>query len=978
MVCVPVEVGVYTTRLPRMQAPSSLVSTSSAGPRLYVAGVSGHIGDAPGRRAAPMSHEEKGMETPMESYDETRLRAGVDAALKSVRTILDNTRNPQYAADVPHRYEDKYLLAEALTRTSTAAILQCLGGIGLSSEGLAQLMDWAETRSVTLRLRAQESCSFAREESREVESAQKLVVEKRSMWGGTEATTGKVVTTVKEFFWSFAFEYELIAFPGNDPGAGVSLQSRSGKFEIKTAAKSPPRLEQVLRPHLDANITWLLRQVDPEHRASFAIDRSARECHTPRRNPEVEAALRAHRELAAWCASVHGYFVGELFPAQQEHHRDLSAIHARDVFVPVLPLFEGAPRPSRDADALPAAYADAFLAEQRRSLSERCRQLAQVFPRDATAVTVVEAVLLVTLLHAADVCQRYADGVDYVEAMLREQLIAAIGKALTPADFSAYMDFHQRKLFKPEYRPRPFSHAVRRPDHSPEGAVSIEAERGAAADPISTVVAFAEAQGPMGFALDASTRVSFLGERYLHAWVSHQFSGQSGLSLSLVARARQFSSFVLMVGRIASADTFEPRSAIILQNKDLLKIPLMLEQIPTPKEFRDAIESLSPEQQRFAKAFRGMQLESTLFAVCVIQIKPQLEALLKLPADSLTKEIRMTQDLLGLFIEFQIPSDLVSYDGPAEAPAEAKLARVKEHIAKMQEMIDLSKRREIDEARERESLRLAEANLTPVAPPSMGSMPYGMPPGMPMPAGPPRGGATFGAVGGAPGPMPGAPMPMPAPQSAPMPAPRTSAVAPTPQAAPPPAVAPAQPASVAPRQPQGAAPSAPADASGDVVDYTRIPGELDRRFEALDEDDALRPTIINPGDAWSRTSQKGLLSAPTTAPLLAREQKTEKHKAFDLLDALSKSGALPIEHASLHVVIAATHCFDQTLLDTVIEDNVNPIEKVERSVMIVATTIHRQDAAELLAPDQRERFCTYAPGLGTAPPSLPPTNADGA
>src|SRR4029079_4215402 len=110
--------------------------------------------------------------------------------------------------------------------------------------------------------------------------------------------------------------------------------------------------------------------------------------------------------------------------------------------------------------------------------------------------------------------------------------------------------------------------------------------------------------------------------------VSHQFSGQSATTLQLVARARQFSNFLLLVGRISGPGTVDPKIGIILQNKDALKIPLLLEQIPTPKEFRDAIESLSPEQQRFARAFRGMQLESTLFGVCVIQIKPQLEALL--------------------------------------------------------------------------------------------------------------------------------------------------------------------------------------------------------------------------------------------------------------------------------------------------------------------------------------------------------------
>lgn len=98
-----------------------------------------------------------------------------------------------------------------------------------------------------------------------------------------------------------------------------------------------------------------------------------------------------------------------------------------------------------------------------------------------------------------------------------------------------------------------------------------------------------------------------------------------------------------MVGRIVSANEFDPKYAILIQNKDELKIPLMLETIPTPKEFKEKVSSLSPEQQRFCKAYRSMQLESTLFGVCVVQIKPQLEKVLRLPDDSLTKEIQLTQ-----------------------------------------------------------------------------------------------------------------------------------------------------------------------------------------------------------------------------------------------------------------------------------------------------------------------------------------------
>ncbi len=925
----------------------------------------------------------------MTPYDETRFRHNVDAALRSIRAVLDNTRNPQYPADVPHRYEDKYELVEFLGRTATAATLQGLGEIGLSPEGLGQLLGWGRDQSVTLRFRAQETCTFLREETRKVESAEQRVVEKRSMWGTSE-TTEKVVTTVREYFWRFAFTWEIVAFPGTNAEQGLSLAAHAGSVEIKTAAKTSPRPDKVIRPHLDANITLLLARVDAHQRASFSIDRASPACHTPRRNPEVASLLWVFHEIGHWCGRVHAYLTQTLFAAHPDHGRDLSALQRAGVFVPVVPVFEpgrGAD-PNGDATVLPSLYAGAFLGEQRRSLAERRAQLAELFPRDDTPTSAAEAHLVMTLLHTADVCQGFADGVDYVEGMLRDQLVAAIGKTVTPADFSAYMDFHSRKLFKPAYRPQPFSQAVRRPEHAPEGVVSIEAgTRGSTTEPISTVVAWSVAQKPMGFALDAATRVSFLGDRHLHAWVSHQFSGQGPIALHLVARARQFSSFILLVGRIASADTFEPKAAVILQNKDLLKIPLLLEPIPTPKEFRDAIESLSPEQQRFAKAFRAMQLESTLFGVCVIQIKPQLEALLKLPPDSLTKEILMTQDLLSLFIEYQIPSDLISYDGLAEASQDDKLAKVKGHIARMQEMIERSKKRELDEAREREALRLAELNLTPQPPPYGASMPTGAPmsvggPGFGVPSAPPGMGAPPPPMGGASmGPPP--PRMAPSPQAAPSPAPmappapaRPASVAAAPVAAAP-AAAPAAvaPATATPARPTASAPASGTRAPHDATDYTRIPADLDRRMEEIDEDSALRPTILHTGEVWTRGSQKGLLGDATTTSLFARDQDAEKSRAFDLLDALSKSGALPIEHASLHVVIAATHCFDKTLVNTVIEDNVNPIEKVERSVMIVATTVHGLPAPALLADEHRARFLQHSPRLGLPSQGEPSTDA---
>merc|ERR1711879_1036521 len=111
---------------------------------------------------------------------------------------------------------------------------------------------------------------------------------------------------------------------------------------------------------------------------------------------------------------------------------------------------------------------------------------------------------------------------------------------------------------------------------------------------------------------------------------------------------------------------------------------------------------------------------------------------------------------------------------------------------------------------------------------------------------------------------------------------------------------------------------------------------------------ALRPTIITPGATWTKKEQKALLAQPLEKRLSTSEQKAEKDAAFDLLDALTKSGALPIRCASLHVVVAATHCFDDTITETVVQDNVNPIEKVERSTLIMASTVHKQPISALI------------------------------
>ena len=313
-------------------------------------------------------------------------------------------------------------------------------------------------------------------------------------------------------------------------------------------------------------------------------------------------------------------------------------------------------------------------------------------------------------MHLIDIADKMQESIHYIEQMLRDQLIAAIGKEVHQNDFEDFLRFHNQKLLGPDYAPKPFCYAIRRPNHYPDGMLSIEVSDGDDRDkvePIESIVRkiSGDTSPPMFFPINAATSVEFTGERYLHAWIQHRFASSPRAQPKLVARARQFSSFLLMVGTISGPDKFDPKDAIILQNKDEVLIPLLLNELPTPKEFKDAISSLSPEQQRFAKSFRGMQLASSVFGVCVVQLKPQLEVLLGLPPDALTKEIGLTQDLLSLFIEYQIPSDLLSFDGASDSPVTAKVGKVKDYVKKVQDVIEGAKTKQLQDEVKKTDMR---------------------------------------------------------------------------------------------------------------------------------------------------------------------------------------------------------------------------------------------------------------------------------
>eukprot|EP00977_Amphora_coffeiformis_P029543 scaffold41417_cov160-Amphora_coffeaeformis.AAC.1 len=146
-------------------------------------------------------------------------------------------------------------------------------------------------------------------------------------------------------------------------------------------------------------------------------------------------------------------------------------------------------------------------------------------------------------------------------------------------------------------------------------------------------------------------------------------------------------------------------------------------------------------------------------------------------------------------------------------------------------------------------------------------------------------------------------------------------------------------------------------------DFTMLPKELDAKLEVLDTDNALRSTVLKAGSSWTLMRQENLLTKPKQLQYGMDEIKHEKKKAFDLLDAISRSGCLPIGAGELHVIVALSHCFEKDLIGTVVEDNINPIAKAEKSALLLASTVHRVAPAQLASEDDTKRLKTAFPLL---------------
>lgn len=955
-----------------------------------------------------------------------------------------------------------------MTNTSLAAHRNVLERMGITARHFDPMLEWVHSgqETVTLRFEAIQTCKFLERKEVQVSPNSRVgggdsvtveeevsTVSSGRIFGknkqtSTTKTKTKITTTIQEYHWKIRVHYKLMVFAGANPDVSTTTEKDSSKppttivLQQRDAGtticiqgtEKVPFCNVTKHDPIDLDLTWLLQQISPKTKESqFNISREdPRKCKTPRRNPQIDQAVDFVRATEVFGQQMQRFLYQKVereILGRHNPHVDkdvpvttktpsLTTLTVNTLHCPILPLMEES-RTEGHSPLLSLQDMDKFLGEQVRTLEERLAQLPQLYPpadnyneyNNDAMISTAEASLVVLLKHWVQLAHQYEDAVDYLEHLLQQQLVAAIGKHVDVGDFNQFVSFHYQHLYGAQYAPKPFCFAIRRPNHYPDGILSLEAvgetNNKESRDPIETFVRHIPANNddtgggsapPIRIPLHAATVVEMTGDRYLHGWIQHRFDDNHGNNqrqqYHLAARARQFSCFLVMVGTMGGPTQFNPKDAIILQNKDEVLIPLLLNELPTSKEFKDAVASLSPEQQRFATAFRGMQLESSVFGVCVIQLKPQLEDLLSLPPGSLTKEMQLTQDLLSLFIDYQIPSDMLSFDGDESDSRATKVAAVKEFTKSVLEVIQSEKDKQLKMEQQKADMAIEkQLQQAKVIAESVASgeleedfsdqQTYG--------------GSTITSAqtrravnrtnrslksGGSQILRRGAPMAM-----------RSLAASSSASTMMHQHEATVEMNSCATSRPiqelafansvktmdcdfestfatsndlkvhkNVASPTTNDSLKVDgnkssvgndgVVDFTMIPKVLDSKFDVHDTDHSLRATIIKTGEVWTRKRQESLLSSSIKDTVLGPDGiKSEKDKAFDLLDALSRSGSLPLAYSELHVVIAVTHCFENDVLGTVLQDNINPIEKVEKSSLMVASTIHGSSPGALLESD---------------------------
>lgn len=186
------------------------------------------------------SDDEENDLTRLKTHHDHEFQFQLSRCLRSVERVLTSTKSMTLTAanKAPHKYDDKYLLAEQLVGCAAASVWNTLLALGLTEEQYQVLRTWRQQgTAVTLRAEFVHSCAFKEEHIREEESASEVET------NGSKKKVTKVVTKITDFIFTLRCAYRLMLFRGADATDGtnvVVLAEHQGQQECAQRTNSAP------------------------------------------------------------------------------------------------------------------------------------------------------------------------------------------------------------------------------------------------------------------------------------------------------------------------------------------------------------------------------------------------------------------------------------------------------------------------------------------------------------------------------------------------------------------------------------------------------------------------------------------------------------------------------------------------------------------------------------------------------------------
>ena len=565
----------------------------------------------------------------------------------------------------------------------------------------------------------------------------------------------------------------------------------------------------------------------------------------------------------------------------------------------------------------------------------------------------------------------YHVSLQYIENIQRETFLSVIGKELDENYISMFMKFYFRKIFKDKYKPKPFMYYIyNNKDSDTEGFITILKKNEIDQNFSDSIDCFVTKYENISIKtnLTSSIQIPLVGEKFIHCYLEHRFSTRNESSFvsqfQLCARAKNFSQFILIIGSCLSHNHIKIQHAIIINNLDDLNVLIELESLETPKAFQKFVSSISKEQQEFANAYRTMQLSESLFVISIIPIQTQLERLLNLPLYSLTN-VQFTEIysiMLKFLVQYQLPSDLFTYQGPKDVCLQQKIDYILSCVSSVTLLLntEILKQQKERLMKEQEERRKTEQRLREEKQTNMYYSSIIMENNQDMKRClssrtnskankefeellktlPKKKKNSFFDM------FKSSAKPQNTEIKDEMHTTKSLFKEDTePINEPTPDVEQTNNDNSGHQNVEKQAQNLVDSNSCNDFDESQLPFKLDNAFSCFDEDDALHAGSLKISrDSWNRFQSKTGVESKLSDDVL----KTENSLALDLIDALSRSGNLELINTSTHFISGITHWFDLSLMDTIIQTDVNPISKLKHSGSIIASILYdTQDSSSL-------------------------------